>query len=102
MDSGLSENQELLLFKACKDRQGTVNRELAERMYSSKSSAKSAIKKLELFDYLELTAPGVWKVTKLPNDVKRELKAVHDEADDDEKAPEERHDSSDFEIEDAV
>lgn len=98
MDSSLSEQQELLLFKACKDLDGVVTRDLAERMYSSKSSAKSAIKKLELFDYIELTAPGHWRVTKLPNDVKRELKAIQKDSQEEQKAPEEREESSEFEI----
>jgi len=99
MDSSLSENQELLLFKACKDNNGVVTRDLAERMYSSKSSAKSAIKKLELFDHIEYSAPGVWKVTEVPRDVKQELKHVMDDTEKEtQKAPEERQESSDFKI----
>lgn len=98
MDSTLSEQQEMLLFKACKDLDGAVTRDLAERMYSSKSSAKSAIKKLELFEYIELTAPGHWRVTKLPNDVKRELKAMQEDTEE-QQAPEKREESSDFKIE---
>lgn len=99
MDSSLSENQELLLFKACKDNNGVVTRDLAERMYSSKSSAKSAIKKLELFDHIEYSAPGVWKVSKIPTDVKQELKQVMDNTETEtQKPPEERQESSDFKI----
>jgi len=99
MDSGLSEKQELLLFKACKDKNGVVTKYLAEKMYGSPASAKSAIEKLELFEYIESTAPGTYKVVKLPNDVKRELKNVLQDNGEENKAPEKREDSSDFEIE---
>lgn len=98
MDSALSEQQEMLLFKACKDNRGVVSRNLAERMYSSKSSAKSAVQKLEVFDYIQLTSPGHWKVVKLPNDIKRELKAIQEDTEEKQKAPEEREESSDFKI----
>lgn len=83
MEEKLSETQELLLWKACKERQGTVSISLAKRMYSSKSSAKSAIQKLELFDYIESTAPGHWKVIKLPRDVKKQLKEQQENKDED-------------------
>ena len=98
MDSSLSEKQELLLFKACKEKDGVVTKYLAEKMYGSPSRAKSAIEKLELFNFIESTAPGTYKVTKLPNDVKRELKHVL-KGKEENKAPEDRQDSSDFELE---
>jgi len=102
MDSSLSEKQELLLFKACKEKEGVVTKYLAEKMYGSSATAKSAIEKLELFNYIESTAPGTYKVVKLPNDVKRELKHVLEETQEENKAPEEREESSEFSIEDAV
>jgi len=99
MDSSLSENQEMLLFKACKDKNGVITMRLAKKIYSSNGSAESAVKKLELFEYTERTAPGCWKVVKLPNDIKRELKALQEDNQEEQKAPEERQESSDFKIE---
>jgi len=74
MDLGISEQQEMLLFKACKDHNGVLPVSLARSMYSSKSSAHGAIDKLELAGYVERHAPGYWKVVKVTNDIKRELK----------------------------
>jgi predicted transcriptional regulator of viral defense system len=70
----ISEQMEMLLWKAVEDRNGVVSIRMAEQLYSTKSSAKSAIQKLELLDYIERTSPGHWKVIKLPSDIKRQLK----------------------------
>lgn len=85
MDKSLSETQEMLLFKACKDKGGTLPVTMAESMYSSKSSARSAIDKLRLYDYVELKTPGYFRVIKLPSNIKNELKSLDDgsESDDD-------------------
>jgi len=74
MDLGISEQQEMLLFKACKEHNGILPVSLARSMYSSKSAAHSAIDKLELAGYIERHAPGYWKVVKVTNDIKSELK----------------------------
>ena len=78
VDGSLSEQQELLLFKACKDKGGTLPVKMAEDLYSSHSSARSAIDKLRLFDYVELQTPGYFKVVKLPSHLKRELEGLSD------------------------
>jgi len=82
MDRSLSEQQEMLLFKAVKDRAGTLPVKLAEDMYGSKSSARSAVDKLRLFGYVELKTPGYFKVVKLPSHLKQELKLLQDKGED--------------------
>jgi len=76
--------------------------EFARSRYSSKSAAKNAVTKMESFNYIQLTSPGHWKVVKLPNDVKRELKQVMGDGDSKDnqskEAPEDREDSSEFKI----
>jgi len=103
MDRSLSEQQKLLLFDACKDKDGILSMEFARERYSSKKAAKNAVTKMESFKYIEMTSPGYWKVVKLPNDVKRELKDVlggeGKGKSKSQKAPEDRESSSDFEIE---
>ena len=79
MDKSLSEQQEMLLFKAVKDRGGTLPVKLAENMYSSKSSARSAVDKLRLFGYVELKTPGYFRVVKLPTHLKQELKSLQNQ-----------------------
>jgi len=74
MDLGISEQQELLLYKACEQYNGRLKVELARSMYSSKNTAHSAIDKLELAGYIERVTPGVWKVVKVTDDIKQELK----------------------------
>lgn len=74
MDLGISEQQEMLLYKACRDHDGVVPVSLARQMYSSKSAAHSAIDKLELAGYIEHLTPGFWKVVKVTPDIKQELK----------------------------
>lgn len=101
IDENLSKEKELLLLKACKDNNGVVSKRLAERIYSSKSSAKSAIERLEIYDFIEYTSPGHWKVVKLPNNIKRDLKHLMSDEEDnqkEQKAPEERESSSEFKI----
>jgi len=73
MDKNLSEQQELLLYKAAKDRDGKLSMTLARNMYSSNNSAKNAVTKLEMFGYIENYAPGYFRIKKLPNHIKREL-----------------------------
>lgn len=94
MDKSLSETQEMLLFKACKDKGGTLPVSMAESMYSSKSSARSAIDKLRLYDYIELQTPGYFRVVKLPSHVKKELKSLEKSSE----ASDESSDSSESEF----
>lgn len=70
----ISEQMEMLLWKGAVDRNGVVSIEMAKQLYSSKSSAKSAIQKLELLDYIERTSPGYWKIKKMPDDLKKQVK----------------------------
>jgi len=68
----LSEKKKLLLYKGAQNN-GVVSMGMAESLYSSKSSAKSAITSLEFEDYLERHVPGYFKIVKLPEEVKRKL-----------------------------
>lgn len=79
MQTNLSEQQELLLYKACKDNNGTVTMELARRMYSSKNSAKSAVQKLQVLGFIEQSGIGAFKVTKLTTDVEEELAHIQEQ-----------------------
>ena len=72
MKTGVSEQQELLLLKACQNG-GQFSIGLAEQLYSSKNSAKNAVTKLEVLGFIENTAPGYFKVVKVTSDVKQEL-----------------------------
>lgn len=96
MDKSLSEMQEMLLFKACKDKGGTLPVRMAEQMYSSKSSARSAIDKLRLYGYVELQTPGYFKIVKLPRNVKRELKSMESDSDDSDSDEVEKDGGSEF------
>lgn len=81
MDKSLTEQQEMLLYRAAKENGGTLSVSMAESMYSSKSSARSAIDKMRLFDYIELKTPGYFRIVKLPADLKHELEAEDSEED---------------------
>jgi hypothetical protein len=72
MKTGISEQQELLLLKACQN-DGQFSISLAEQLYSSKQSARSAVQKLEVLGYIENTAPGYFKVEKVTRDVREHL-----------------------------
>jgi hypothetical protein len=74
MDLSLTEKQEILLYKACKNHNGTLSMHLAESTYSSANSAKRAIDKLKMNDYISQISPGYWRVEKVTDDVKQELK----------------------------
>jgi Mn-dependent DtxR family transcriptional regulator len=73
MDLNLSEQQEMLLLKACQDNHGTLTMETARRLYSSKNSAKSAVQKLESLNYIEKSGIGAFKVKKVTRDVEELL-----------------------------
>jgi len=83
MDKSLSEQQEMLLYRAAKKNGGTLSVSMAEKVYSSKSSARSAIDKMRLFDYIELRTPGYFEIVKLPANLKQELKADESDSVDD-------------------
>lgn len=74
MDLSISEQQEILLYKAVKDYDGVVSISLAKSMYSSSTTAKKAIDKLKLAGYIEYKTPGYWDVVKVTQDVKEEIK----------------------------
>lgn len=74
MEMRPSEQQELLLLKACREYQGRLPMSLAEQLYSSSNSAKNAVTKLEALNYIERTAPGYFKVVKVTTDVEEMLK----------------------------
>jgi len=76
MDLSLTEKQEILLYKACKNNNGKISMRLARVTYSSKNSAKSAIDKLKMNDYISQISPGYWRVEKVTDDVKQELKQL--------------------------
>jgi len=72
MEKGLSDQQEFLLLKACRNG-GVFSIELARRVYSSNNSAKSAVQKLEVLNFIENTSPGHFKVVKVTPWVERQL-----------------------------
>ena len=61
------------MYKAIKDYGGTLPVRVARDMYSSKSSAHSALDKLKMADFIEFKTPGYFKVIKIPYGVKKEL-----------------------------
>lgn len=67
----MSENRKLLLAIAARNG-GYLKAETARDLYSSKQSARSAIKSLELKGFLSRHEPGVFKLEKLPMSVRRE------------------------------
>lgn len=67
---------------AVKNNRGIVSMQMAEQLYSSKSSAKSAVNKLRMFDYVELKTPGFFEIVKLPYSVKKELPSNDEDGDD--------------------
>lgn len=69
-----SEQQELLLLKACREYDGRLPMSLAKQLYSSGNSAKNAITKLEALGFIERTSPGYWKVVKVTDDVRDMVK----------------------------
>lgn len=69
-----SEQQELLLLKACREYDGRLPMSLARQLYSSNNSAKNAVTKLEALGYIERTSPGYWKIIKVTDDVKEMIK----------------------------
>lgn len=77
MKTGISEQQELLLLKACQNG-GQFSMNLAEQLYSSKQAAQSAVQKLEVLGFVENSAPGVFKVVQVTEDVKKHYKGSVD------------------------
>jgi len=77
--TALSEKQQNLLLMAVKKKNGKITMNFAERHYSNPSTAKSAIQTFELHDLVERTAPGVWKIVKLPEDLKKQLRSMQNE-----------------------
>jgi hypothetical protein len=71
----------MLLFQGAKSN-GKVGIEMAENLYSSKSSAKSAITSLEFQGYLEKDVPGFFEIVKLPRSVKNRLEELEEEDED--------------------
>lgn len=76
MDLSLTEKQEILLYKACKNHGGTLSIRLAKSTYSSGNSAKRAIDKLKMNDYITQISPGYWRVEKVTDDVEQELRQL--------------------------
>jgi len=69
MDLNISEQQEMLLLRACQNNHGTLTIETARKLYSSKNSAKSAVQKLESLGYIEKSGIGAFKVKRVTRDV---------------------------------
>jgi len=78
MKTSISEQQELLLLKACQNG-GQFSIGLAEQLYSSKQSAQSAVQKLEVLGFIENSAPGHFKVKKVTSDVREFWKTSESE-----------------------
>lgn len=76
--TALSQKEQTLLLMAVKKNDGVVSMSLAKQVYNTSGSAKSAIQSFELHDLVERTAPGHWKIVKLPEDVKREIRLMRE------------------------
>ena len=69
----MNEKRQMLLYKAAKN-DGVLSVNMAENLYSSRESAKSALASLEFQDYIEKSdVPGNFKIVKLPASVKHKL-----------------------------
>lgn len=68
----LSDEKKLLLLKA-HENNGKLKMSMANQLYSSKSSAKSAVSSLEFKGYIERDVPGVFRVVKVPESVERRV-----------------------------
>lgn len=71
---GLSDEQRLLLLKGALG-SGKVSMSMASSLYSSKSTAKSALSTLEFKGYIEPDVPGHFRIKKLPESVKEEYRS---------------------------
>lgn len=74
----LSDEKKLLLMKAVEN-DGRVKMSMAKQLYSSRSTAKSAISTLEFKGYLERDVPGVFKVVKIPDSVEQRIRERQEE-----------------------
>lgn len=68
---GMSENRKMLLALAAKNG-GTLKMEMAQNLYSSDGAAKSAVQSLQLKGYLSFQAPGLFRLEKVPYEVREE------------------------------
>lgn len=64
-----TDERKALLRKAVEEDDGKLRMSKAFRIYSSKESAKEAVKKLEEFGYVENIEPGLFEVKKLPEEL---------------------------------
>jgi len=84
----LSEKKRMLLFKGAQQG-GKISITMAENLYSSKSSAKSAITSLEFQGFVERDVPGFFKIKKLPREIKERLEEERSEESEDKYVEEE-------------
>jgi len=82
----LSEEKKLLLLKAAEN-DGVLKMSMAQQLYSSQRSAKSAISSLEFRGYIERYVPGVFKLQKIPDSVKNQFQERNDSDNDYVKEP---------------
>lgn len=80
----LSDEKKLLLMKAVEN-DGKLKMSMAKQLYSSKSTAKSALSTLEFRGFLERDVPGVFKVVKVPDSVEQRLREKQESQDKTEK-----------------
>jgi len=78
----------MLLFKGAQQG-GKISITMAENLYSSKSSAKSAITSLEFQGFVERDVPGFFKIKKLPREIKERLEEERSEESEDKYVEEE-------------
>jgi len=69
----MNDKRKLLLKKAIENN-GKLTMTMAQQLYASKDSAKSAIAFFEFKDFVERDAPGIFRVVKAPEEIKREAK----------------------------
>ena len=67
-----------LLYKGIKN-DGVISMNMANNLYSSKSSAKSAITSMQFQGYVELKTPGYFRIKKAPRSVKERVQEEQEE-----------------------
>lgn len=75
----LTPEKKKMLEDAVKKHDGTLRMSNAFRIYSSKDSAKNAVKTLESYDYVEYDKPGYFKVKRLPQELSHLEENIKDE-----------------------
>ena len=63
----------MLLKKAVVSNNGKLTTTMANQLYSGSSKGRDVVQSLQFQGFLEYEAPGVFKVVKLPDELKRDI-----------------------------